>query len=227
MMRFLMRSLKTLLFLIAYSAILASCRSDFYVEAFVSDLFLSETLETPAKMKLEIPACSSREEYEPKILALFSRASNAKITDCVNEGMKSLLVASLTALVATESSSADLTLFREPAEDEEVDGETYTWMGVKPVINPNFIRRVKMLMEENLQKLDYDDIKFEIELNNDTSGTVLYTTNYAWVNGQPFARRYRQPMKRRENAVFTFPNVTSDLVLQGQQPIVLWAAIPK
>ena len=82
-------------------------------------------------------------------------------------------------------------------------------------------------MEENLQKLEYDNIKFEIELNNDTSGTVLYTTNYAWVDGQPFARRNKQPLKRRENAVFTFPNVTSDLVLQGQQPIVLWAAIPK
>ena len=222
-----MRSLKTPLFLIACSAILAACRTDFYVEAYVSDLFLSETLETPARMKLEIPACTSRAEYEPKILALFSSASNAKITDCVNEGMKSLLVASLTASVANKSSSADLTLFREPAKDEKVDGVTYTWIGVKPVINPSFILRVRMLMEENLQKLEYDNIKFEIELNNDTSGTVLYTTNYAWVDGQPFARRNKQPLKRRENAVFTFPNVTSDLVLQGQQPIVLWAAIPK
>lgn len=227
LVRFLMRSLKTPFFLIACSAILAACRTDFYVETFVSDLFLSETLETPAKMKVEIPACSDREEYEPKILALFSTASNAKITDCVNEGMNSLLVASLTASVATQSSSADLTLFREPAGDLEVDGVNYTWMGVKPVINPNFIGRVRTLMEENLQTLEYDNIKFEIELNNDTSGTVLYTTNFAWVDGQPFARRNRQPMKRRENAVFTFPNVTSDLVLQGQQPIVLWAAIPK
>ena len=178
-------------------------------------------------MKVEIPTCGDREEYEPKILALFSSDSKAKITDCVEEGMNSMLVVSLTAVVSTEGSTADLTLFREPSGDLEVDGVNYTWMGVAPSIHPDFIRRVRMLMEENLQSLEYDNIKFEIELNNDTRGTILYSTNFAWVDGQPFAARRKQPLDRRENAVFTFPNVTSDLVLQNQQPVVLYAAIPK
>jgi hypothetical protein len=178
-------------------------------------------------MKVEIPTCGDREEYEPKILALFSSDSKAKITDCVEEGMNSMLVVSLTAVVSTEGSTADLTLFREPSGDLEVDGVNYTWMGVKPSIHPDFIRRVGMLMEENLQSLEYDNIKFEIELNNDTRGTILYSTNFAWVDGQPFAARRKQPLDRRENAVFTFPNVTSDLVLQNQQPVVLYAAVPK
>lgn len=222
-----MRSFNIAVVLIAFSTLMAACRTDFYVETFVSDLFLSETLETPAKMKVEIPTCSDREEYEPKILALFSSDSNAKITDCVNEGMNSLLVVSLTASVSTEGSTADLTLFRQPAGDLEVDGVNYTWMGVKPSIHPDFIQRVRMLMEENLQSLEYDNIKFEIELNNDTRGTILYSTNFAWVDGQPFAARRKQPLNRRENAVFTFPNVTSDLVLQNKQPVVLYAAVPK
>ena len=222
-----MRLLKTAFILFAFYTLLTACRTDFYVETFVSDLFLSETLETPAKMKVEITTCGDREEYEPKILALFSLDSKAKITDCVEEGMNSMLVVSLTAVVATEGSTADLTLFREPSGDLEVDGVNYTWMGVAPSIHPDFIRRVRMLMEENLQSLEYDNIKFEIELNNDTRGTILYSTNFAWVDGQPFAARRKQPLDRRENAVFTFPNVTSDLVLQNQQPVVLYAAIPK
>lgn len=222
-----MKLLKTAFILFTFSTLLTACRTDFYVETFVSDLFLSETLETPAKMKVEITTCGDREEYEPKILALFSLDSKAKITDCVEEGMNSMLVVSLTAVVATEGSTADLTLFREPSGDLEVDGVNYTWMGVKPSIHPDFIRRVRMLMEENLQSLEYDNIKFEIELNNDTRGTILYSTNFAWVDGQPFAARRKQPLDRRENAVFTFPNVTSDLVLQNQQPVVLYAAIPK
>ena len=222
-----MRVLKTAFILFAFYTLLTACRTDFYVETFASDLFLSETLETPAKMKVEITTCGDSEEYEPKILALFSPDSKAKITDCVEEGMNSMLVVSLTAVVATEGSTADLTLFREPSGDLEVDGVNYTWMGVKPSIHPDFIRRVRMLMEENLQSLEYDNIKFEIELNNDTRGTILYSTNFAWVDGQPFAARRKQPLDRRENAVFTFPNVTSDLVLQNLQPVVLYAAVPK
>lgn len=222
-----MRLLNTAFILFTSATLLAACRTDFYVETFVSDLFLAEAVETPAKMKVEIPSCGDREEYEPKILALFQDDSKAKITDCVDEGMNSMLVVSMTALVSTEGSPADLTLFRESFGESEVEGVNYTWMGVKPSINPDFIKRVQMLMEENLQSLKYENIKLEIELNNDTRGSILYSTNFAWVDGQPFTARHRQPLGRRENAVFTFPDVTSDLVLQNQQPLVLYAAMPK
>ena len=222
-----MKPLKSMPFIFLISALLSACRTEFYVETFVSDIFLLETLETPAEMKVEIPTCANKEEYKPKNLALFSTGSNAKVTDCVEEGINSLLVVSMTAVVSTEASKADLTLFRYPAGDLEVDGVNYAWMGLRPSIHPRFIKRVGMLMEENLQSLEYDNIKFEIELNNDTRGTILHSTNFAWVDGQPFATRKRQPLSRREKAVFTFPNVTSDLVLQGKQPIVLYTAIPK
>ena len=58
---------------------LAACKSEFLVEAYVSDAFLDENINTPASMKVEIPSCGSQSEYEGKILSLFDSTSNAKI----------------------------------------------------------------------------------------------------------------------------------------------------
>ena len=45
-----MRLLNTAFILFTSATLLAACRTDFYVETFVSDLFLAEAVEIPAKM---------------------------------------------------------------------------------------------------------------------------------------------------------------------------------
>ena len=57
----------------------AGCKSDFNIDVYSSDLFLNENVDTPAQMMVEIPTCSSRSEYEGRVLALFDAGSKAKI----------------------------------------------------------------------------------------------------------------------------------------------------
>ena len=64
-------------------------KAEFLVEAYVSDAFLDENINTPASMKVEIPSCGSQSEYEGKILSLFT-TSNAKILGCEEEEWKPL-----------------------------------------------------------------------------------------------------------------------------------------
>lgn len=199
---------------------LVACKSEFLVEAYVSDAFLDENINTPASMKVEIPSCASQSEYEGKIISLFDSTSNAKILGCEEKGMESFMVVSLDAEMATETSKRDLILFRESFGDLEIDGTLYEVMALKPVISGDFLQRVNSLMEENMQTLSYENVKFEIALNNDERGDAIITAYNLWVDGKPFQNYRRQFLKRRGKITLTFSNLTSDLILQNKMPIV-------
>lgn len=207
-------------FLILSFFVLVACKSEFLVEAYVSDAFLDENINTPASMKVEIPSCGSQSEYEGKIISLFDSTSNAKILGCEEKGMESFMVVSLDAEMATETSKRDLILFRESFGDLEIDGTLYEVMALKPVISGDFLQRVNSLMEENMQTLSYENVKFEIALNNDERGDAIITAYNLWVDGKPFQNYRRQFLKRRGKITLTFSNLTSDLILQNKMPIV-------
>ena len=200
--------------------VLVACKSEFLVEAYVSDAFLDENINTPASMKVEIPSCGSQSEYEGKIISLFDSTSNAKILGCEEKGMESFMVVSLDAEMATETSKRDLILFRESFGDLEIDGTLYEVMALKPVISGDFLQRVNSLMEENMQTVSYENVKFEIALNNDEREDAIITAYNLWVDGKPFQNYRRQFLKRRGKITLTFSNLTSDLILQNKMPIV-------
>ena len=197
-----------------------ACKSEFLVEAYVSDAFLNKNINTPASMKVEIPSCGSQSEYEGKIISLFDSTSNAKILGCEEKGMESFMVVSLDAEMATETSKRDLILFRESFGDLEIDGTLYEVMALKPVISGDFLQRVNSLMEENMQTVSYENVKFEIALNNDEREDAIITAYNLWVDGKPFQNYRRQFLKRRGKITLTFSNLTSDLILQNKMPIV-------
>ena len=207
-------------FLIFSFFVLVACKSEFLVEAYVSDAFLDENINTPASMKVEIPSCGSQSEYEGKIISLFDSTSNAKILGCEEKGMESFMVVSLDAEMATETSKRDLILFRESFGDLEIDGTLYEVMALKPVISGDFLQRVNSLMEENMQTVSYENVKFEIALNNDEREDAIITAYNLWVDGKPFQNYRRQFLKRRGKITLTFSNLTSDLILQNKMPIV-------
>jgi hypothetical protein len=207
-------------FLILSFFVLVACKSEFLVEAYVSDAFLDENINTPASMKVEIPSCGSQSEYEGKIISLFDSTSNAKILGCEEKGMESFMVVSLDAEMATETSKRDLILFRESFDDLEIDGTLYEVMALKPVISGDFLQRVNSLMEENMQTVSYENVKFEIALNNDEREDAIITAYNLWVDGKPFQNYRRQFLKRRGKITLTFSNLTSDLILQNKMPIV-------
>ena len=199
---------------------LVACKSEFLVVAYVSDAFLDENINTPASMKVEIPSCGSQSEYEGKIISLFDSTSNASILGCEEKGIESFMVVSLDAEMATGTSKRDLILFRESFGDLEIDGTLYEVMALKPVISGDFLQRVNSLMEENMQTVSYENVKFEIALNNDEREDAIITAYNLWVDGKPFQNYRRQFLKRRGKITLTFSNLTSDLILQNKMPIV-------
>lgn len=217
----MVKSFKVVLLLLALS-FLGACKSDFLVEAYVSDAFLDEKIDTPAVMRVEIPTCSSQAEYEGKILSLFGSGSNAKITGCEQEGMNSLMAVSIDAEIASESSERDLIIFRDVLDDIEINGNTYESRALKPVISADFLQRVNSLMKENMQTLSYENVKFEIALNNDEREEVIISSYNLWVDGEPFETYRRQPLKRRGKITLTFSNLTSDLILRNKMPVVAY-----
>lgn len=215
------KSFKVVLFLSVLS-FLGACKSDFLVEAYVSDAFVDENIDTPAVMRVEIPSCSSQAEYEGKILSLFASDSNAKITGCEQEGMNSLIAVSIDAEMASENSKRDLIIFRDVLDDIEIDGNAYEARALKPVISDAFLQRVNSLMQENMQTLSYENVKFQIALNNDEREEVIITSYNLWVDGEPFESYRRQPLKRRGKIMLTFSNLTSDLILKSKMPVVAY-----
>jgi hypothetical protein len=193
------------------------------VDLYSSDAFVKGNVDTPAIMKVEIPTCSDRKEHESKILSLFDNSAKAKVTGCEEQGMNSLMVVSVTAEIATNTSSRDLIIFREVVDNDlEINNIKYQVVGIKPVLGSSFLSRIKSLMEENFQTLDYDNIKFEVVLNNDEREDILLTAHQLWVDGDPYQSYKRKALSRRQKVTLTFPNITSDLVLKGKMPVVAY-----
>ena len=71
-----------------------------------------------------------------------------------------------------------------------------------------------------MQTVSYENVKFEIALNNDEREDAIITAYNLWVDGKPFQNYRRQFLKRRGKITLTFSNLTSDLILQNKMPIV-------
>ena len=210
---------KARFFLLMPIILLSACRVDFSFETFVTDLFIEESIDTPAQIKVEIPSCSGREDYEDKILSLFNQNSKAKIIGCVNENMSSLLVVSISAEIATENSSRDLIIFFQKKDDTVgTDGTKYSVMGVTLLLSPTFLNNVESLMRESFQTLSYKNVLFSMSLNNDSSQKVYVESDYSWVDGEPHAYFGPSSINRREKVSFTFPDIFSDLTIKGEKP---------
>ena len=217
---------KRFLIVSLFSLMLGGCKTEFSVDAFVSDTFADENLDTPAVMLVEIPTCEQQSEYESKILALFDSGSAAKISGCEEKGMNSMMAVSLNAEMSSVESNKDLILFRHQVDNMEIDGINYEVRGLKPVISKEFLTRVDSLMQENFQTLSYEDIAFEILINNDEKGDILVTAYQLWVDGEPFESFRRQPLSRRGTYKLKFSNLVSDLILNHQMPIVAYIYRP-
>lgn len=203
---------------------LTGCNTEMTADVYSADLFSDENIRTPAVMKLEITSCTSekRSDYEQKALALFDTGSEAKITGCNSEAMDSMLEIGFQAEIASENSTADLALFRELWEDEENIARA-----IKPVFSPDFMQRVNTMLQQNYQKLKYDDLTVSIIINNDLREDVMISASNVWVDGTPHEFYRKEHLKRRERVVITLPNVTSDLIIRNKQPVAAWVSMLK
>ena len=201
--------------------ILQGCKTVLQAEVYASDVFLDESVRTPASMLIEIPSCSSesRGDFTRSAVSLFDSASEAKAVGCESQGMDSLLKISFLAEVASEDSSADLILFRNIAGQQDANIR-----GLKPVLGQSFLNRFERLMRENMQTFEAEDLSFSISLNNDLRVPVALSSYMVWVDGEAYERYTNESVGRRGKVELSFSNVTSDLMLEGKQPTVLWVA---
>jgi len=180
-------------------------------------------------MAVEISSCTSDslEETKTEILSMFSRTSNAKVVGCETEGMNSMLLVSVDAEIASETSNFDLMIFRNILPDLELDGKTYEVSSVRPMISMDFLKRVETVMENNMQSLSYDKVSLTMTLNNDEREDIIISGYNLWVNGEPMESFRRQKLARRQKLDFKFSNVFSDLVLNGNGPIAFYVGKQK
>ena len=204
---------------------LSACRTDFLVDIYSSDLFIDESVSTPAEMKFQITSWDSddRSEYERKTLALFATQSNPKMIGCEEIGMTSLLVVAFDAEILSPGtrSYADVTLTRQRFDDERVDGDTYGVVGLVPTINPDFLQRVDALLSENYTSMSYEDLNVGLVLNNDERNTVFAQASDVWVDGKPYQNYDFKPLKRRQRIGLRYSYLFSDLLLRGDRPIAI------
>ena len=219
------------LLVIAIIIFLSACRTDFDIDIFSSDIFLDTNVDTPVQMLIEIPSCSKSTEYEAEVLALFSSTSKAKIAGCEEQGMKSMLVISTVAEIATENGDRDILLFREIiVGDQELvvgDGKFYEIRGIKPFLNPAFLERVNTLMKKKFQTLSYKDISIQFAVNNDDRGDILISGTQVWVDGKPYYKYLRKALTRRQKISIKLSDVMSDLIMRGAYPIAFYVFRPK
>lgn len=199
--------------------LLSGCKTIITSDIYSRDALSGKNLEFPAEILIEIPSCTSDriEKYKQDILALFSESSKPKIADCINQGMDSFIKVKIVGLIATDSSNYDVTLFRykksKPINDSEI--------GIKTILSPKFLTRVKNFADNNMTRIDYDDLVLRLNIHNDSDTPIEIYADGGWVDGSP-VQYHSQIINRREKAIFTAPNNISDLVLKQKQPIALW-----
>ena len=85
----------------------------------------------------------------------------AEIKGCSEEGFDSMLEVGFFAKIADQNSNGDLIFFRERFDDDA------TLIGLKPIFNSEFIKRVKTMMSNNMSTLSAEDVSFTLSVNND------------------------------------------------------------
>ena len=199
---------------IVLCALLTGCQIQFNSEIYAQDVFSDENLTFPAQLKLEINSCTSgtRSKTDNAVLALFSSVAKAKIRGCEEVGMNSMLAVDFAAQLASTPSEYDLVLLRERAEDGSVE--------LRMSLDSTFLSRVRSLLKENHQSLDYDDVSIRFTLHNDERNPVSVSIISGWLNGQA-GQHLTTTLNRREKVEILSSNVVSALTLKEQNPLIL------
>ena len=198
---------------IALCVLLAGCQVQFNSEIYAQDVFSDENLTFPAQLKLEINSCTSdtRSKTENSVLALFSSVSKAKIRGCEEVGMNSMLAVDFAAQLASAPTEHDLMMLRERAEDGSSE--------LRISLKSTFLYRVRALLKENHQSLDYDDVSIRFTLHNDERNPVSVHIISGWLNGQA-GQHLTTTLNRREKVEILSSNVVSALTLKEQKPLI-------
>ena len=198
---------------IALCVLLAGCQVQFNSEIYAQDVFSEESLAFPAQLKLEITSCTSdtRSKTDNAVLALFSSVSKAKIRGCEEVGMNSMLAVDFAAQVASAPTEHDLVMLRERAEDGSSE--------LRISLKSTFLSRVRALLKENHQSLDYDDVSIRFTLHNDERNPVSVSIISGWLNGQA-GQHLTTTLNRREKVEILSSNVVSALTLKEQNPLI-------
>ena len=204
--------------------ILSACNTVIKIEIFSTDFFHAENEKPPAEMAVGIPSCKSErhEKYKTQKLSMFAKESNAKIVGCERRGMNSMLLVSIDAEIASETSNAEVILFRKDFGDLTHDDKNYEVRGVIPFLSADFIQRVESMMKSNMQSLTYDKVSLAVTLNNDGREDLLVSGNNLWVNGEPREQFRRETLSRRQKLDLKFSDITSDLILRGSAPTIFF-----
>jgi hypothetical protein len=208
--------------LFTFISFLSSCKTDYSVDIYASDLFVVPNRPTAAIMMVQIPSCEIKEKYEAKILALFIEKSKAEVVDCQSEKEKSFLSFSFFAEIANDTSNHDMVLFKSMAPNVDHNGKKYEFIGIKPVFHDKFLERSRKLLNENFLELSYKDITIRFTVTNDERDEILISGNNLWVDGVPHYRLHREPIARRQSIKITLSDVMSDLILHDEMPVAFW-----
>jgi hypothetical protein len=216
--------MKKLTYVLVLLALLSGCKTDMQLEVFSSDIFLPESVKSPAQLAVEISSCSSKDldKQKAEILSLFSSSANAKAAGCERREMTSMLLISFDAEIASTTSTADVILFRGAHETQERGGKSYETRVVTPVLSKEFLQRVKTLMSSNMQRLTYDKFSIAITINNDERRDINFQAFSVWVDGEPYDDTGKTVLRRRDKVQLRYSNVFSDLVLRGKRPSAIY-----
>ena len=203
-------------------SILSSCKTEYSIDIYASDLFVDTSRPTSAHMTVQIPSCEIKKRYESKILTLFSLDSKAQVVDCFENDAKSYILLSFIVKIENETSHQDVILFRNSVPNVEHEGKQYEFVGIKPVFNEHFLQRSNDLLRENFLELSYKDITIKFNIINDERDSVLLSGNNLWVDGMPHYRFHRQPIARRQSVEIQLSDVMSDLIIRDTMPVAFW-----
>ena len=202
---------------------LSACQNDLGLEVYTTDVFSDANLTVPATLAVEIPSCSSddRADYERGILGLFSSVSEARFVGC-SSGFTSQLEFSFLAEITTKQSNYDIALFRNILDSRTIQDKDYDAIGVSVAANQQFLQRVEAVYADSIARFSYDDLSISLQFRNDADDGVVTSSHYAWVDGSPVTFGQNFEVDRRGILNIEFADIYSDMLVRGQQPIILW-----
>ena len=195
---------------------LASCQINIWAEIFVTNVFSNKPASSIVDIEIEVTSCEQIDSFGPQILNLFNDLSEAEIVDCEMRGFESFVIISSRFEIASDNSSYDIIFFREKYADEEINGVTHRALGLKPLINPVFVKKLNGFFEERNQSFDPEKLTIELELRNDDTD-ILVSGSFIWVNNDPTAFLAKEKLPLGKIMRIKLSNAHSALAASGKQ----------
>ncbi|MCS4504299.1 hypothetical protein NYO91_09445 [Arhodomonas aquaeolei] len=207
---------------------LVGCKMHTLTEIYVKDIAYvlkeRESVNTPAKFKIEMATESKCQEMKGQVQEMMERyLPSFKAKSCISEGMDDYLVAEakvpVYAISDEEESSGQpqglmwITVTRGGEEDKGVN--------VHASLNQNAFRQLDAEMEEQFDDgLDLEESIFRFRLNNDTRTVQSGYALYSYVDGAPY-RVFRFDLPERERIEIQPSDVAISLLnRQGSAGVV-------